>query len=95
MYTGLSAHMTSNHGWIKCFSIDFCFGEKPGDQKHFDGVYPRDILKSIKETPQMIIVNTDPSTKVGNIGYYCTLPKGREQKFLTLWVMMLHLIILP
>ena len=34
-------------------------------KKCFDGVYPRDILKSIKETLQMIIVNTDPSTKTG------------------------------
>ena len=33
VYTGLSAHMTSNHGWIKYFSIDCCFGEKPSDQK--------------------------------------------------------------
>ena len=65
VYTGPSAHMTSNHGWIKHFLIDCCFGEKPSDQKCFDGVYPRDILKSIKEIPRMIIVNTDPSTKTG------------------------------
>ena len=51
VYTGSSAHMTSNHGQIKHFSIDSCFGEKPHDQKCFDGVYPRDILKSIKKTP--------------------------------------------
>ena len=33
--------------------------------KCFAGVYPRDILKSIKKTLQMIIVNTDPSIKTG------------------------------
>ena len=65
MYTGLSAHMTSNHGWIKHFSIDCCFGENSVTKTCFNGVYPRDILKSIKETPRMIIVNTDPSTKTG------------------------------
>ena len=65
MCTGSSAHITLNHGWIKHFSIDCCFAEEPHHQKCIDGVYPRDILNSIKKTPWMIIVNTDPSTKSG------------------------------
>ena len=33
MCTGSSAHITSNHGWIKHFSIDCCFAEEPHHQK--------------------------------------------------------------
>ena len=39
--------------------------KNPVTKTCFNGVYPRDILKSIKKTPQMIIVNKDPSTKTG------------------------------
>ena len=32
---------------------------------HFDGIYSIDTLKNIKEKPELIICNTDPSDKPG------------------------------
>ena len=59
--------MTSNHGCIKFYTFQLiaALEKNPVTKKCSDCVYPRDILKSIKETLQMIIVNTDPSTKTG------------------------------
>ena len=65
MCTGSSAHITSNHGWIKHFQLTAALQKNPITKQCFDGVYPRDILNSIKKTPWMIIVNTDPSIKSG------------------------------
>ena len=50
---------------LNTFQLTAALEKNPITKKCFDGVYPRDILKSIKKTPQMIIVNTDPSTKSG------------------------------
>ena len=37
----------------------------PITNKYFDGVYSSDTLKEIKEKPNLIICNTDPSNKPG------------------------------
>ena len=50
---------------LNTYQLTAALEKNPVTKKCFDGVNPRDILKSIKETPQMIIVNTDPSTKTG------------------------------
>lgn len=34
-------------------------------EPYFDGVFPSDFLKKIKRKPELIICNTDPSTKPG------------------------------
>ena len=50
---------------LNTFHLTAVLQKNPITKKCFDGVYPRDILNSIKKTPWMIIVNTDPSTKSG------------------------------
>ena len=50
---------------LNTFQLTAALQKNPITKKCFDGVYPRDILNSIKKTPWMIIVNTDPSTKSG------------------------------
>ena len=50
---------------LNTFQLTAVLQKNPITKKCFDGVYPRDILNSIKKTPWMIIVNTDPSTKSG------------------------------
>ena len=50
---------------LNTFQLTAALEKNPITKKCFDGVYPRDILKSFKKTPRMIIVNTDPSTKSG------------------------------
>ena len=50
---------------LNTFQLTAALQKNPITKKYFDGVYPRDILNSIKKTPRMIIVNTDPSTKGG------------------------------
>ena len=37
----------------------------PVPNKYFDGIYSSDTLKEIKERPDLIICNTDPSNKPG------------------------------
>lgn len=37
----------------------------PVTEPYFDGVFPSDELKNIKNKPKLIICNTDPSTKKG------------------------------
>lgn len=39
--------------------------ENSETDKYFDGVFPRDALKEIKQKPKLIICNTDPSDKPG------------------------------
>ena len=50
---------------LNTFQLTAALQKNPITKKCFDGVYPRDILNSIKKTPWMIVVNTDPSTKSG------------------------------
>ena len=50
---------------LNTFQLTAALEKNPITKKCFDGVYPRDIFKSIKKTPWMIIVNTDHSTKSG------------------------------
>ena len=37
----------------------------PSTNKYFDGIYSSDTLKDVKEKPELIICNTDPSHKPG------------------------------
>ena len=78
---------------LNTFQLTAALQKNPITKKCFDGVYPRDILNSIKKTPQMIIVNTDPSTKSGKHWILLYVDARGVPKFLTLWVMMWHLTI--
>ena len=78
---------------LNTFQLTAALQKNAITKKCFDGVYPRDILNSIKKTPQMIIVNTDPSTKSGKHWILLYFDARGLLKFLTLWVMMWHLTI--
>ena len=78
---------------LNTFQLTAALQKNPITKKCFDGVYPRDILNSIKKTPRMIIVNTDPSTKSGKHWILLYFDAQGHAKFLTLWVMMWHLTI--
>ena len=78
---------------LNTFQLIAALEKNPITKKCFDGVYPRDILKPIKKTPWMIIVNTDPSTKSGKHWILLYFDAWGMPKFLTLWVMMWHLAI--
>ena len=65
----------------------------PVTNKYFDGIYSSDTLKEIKERPDLIICNTDPSNKPGehwvlfffnqnNVDFFDSL--GRDIKLL--WI---------
>ena len=78
---------------LNTFQLTAALQKDPITKKCFDGVYPRDILNSIKKTPWMIIVNTDPSIKSGKHWILLYFDTQGHAKIFTLWVMMWHLTI--
>ena len=60
------SHMGKGGPWVICSqNIKKMSSLNPITNKYFDGVYSSDTLKEIKEKPNLIICNTDPSNKPG------------------------------
>lgn len=50
---------------LNTFQLRHALSHDDKTQTFFDGVFPSDFLKNIKNKPKLIIVNTDPSTQPG------------------------------
>ena len=50
---------------MNTYQIDHILSNNYMTQKYYDGIYSRDTLTNIKNTPKLIVCNTDPSFKAG------------------------------